>query len=279
MGKGGSGGGGGGSSGEVKYPDYMEQQHRIWLQDIDSLINTMSCNNPYDSAESFDPSEDLTTYDEFFEYIQDKIERLNINTEQLRAFSAAKTMLESSGIYGDDYIDDMVSAFADRLRRNMYKTMSAYKAGMSEMNAVVGSSAFIIGRGLIEAQLATEIAAYQAEIEKISKTRMQEDMKIYTDQIFRLSELRMDSWHKLMMQYGEKVKLRIAAMGAKYDKDLEIDTQGAMFTVSLYQYAANMMSSIAGSAISAKEKHDSKTNWLQIVGGTLGGLGAMLALI
>ena len=244
-------GGGGGAAGKVDFPTYMKTAHNDWLDQTgtdtieSSMVDAMNAalgNSPFTGAVAYDPDDDITA---------------------LLAYVSAYDLFV--GTLGTSTTDTIVAAeiaafdagLSDQLEAEAYP---AFEAGMLSINAVM-SSAFVMGRAIIEDGRARETAKYSAEV----RARV----------LQLLSEAQ-----KNLAQFGvESYRIKSVLKSEETTQNLKIDESDAKWDMEVFQHGSNLLASISGAAhpIPKSENNTARS----AVGGALSGAaaGAMMGSV
>ena len=260
------GSGGGGSSGEVDYPAHMKAFQEDMLNHdgadniTDSMVdvmNTMLGNSPFTGMVAYDPDSALSNSESSVD-----------DFSTLVALLSAGTGLDSliSSVLDESRIDDSVTEFAadldDRLNSEI---LPRFEGGMRDINAVV-SSAFAVGKSIIESAQARQVAKYSADLH----------MKAFGDDAIRIIGLKLD-YQKLLTHFTiESNRIKIVSKKEEVDAGFKIDSADAKWDIGVFQPSANMLASIAGSSGIVPSEGPSQTQ--SALGGAMSGaaMGAMV---
>ena len=244
-----SGGAGGGSpSGTIAYPAYMQTTHGEWLNhtasdvilySITDLMNeAMTGPSPYSGFVTVDvdnaflgpnkgPVNYIGPYDKLQDFscfdLESKFAQfVSDDTSVINAAIAAESALQN------DEIDS--------------KVLPRFQAGMLDINAVQ-SSTFVIGTALIQDGKNKILAKFSAatRLDAISKS---------AEVSMRRIQLALE-YHRLRTT----ISIELARIYTTTKRDIdglyaEVSAKDRLFDLSIYQYGVNVMSSIAGSAVS-----------------------------
>jgi hypothetical protein len=197
----GGGGGGGGGAGVVDYPAYMKAWHNMALDHtgVDTLTSSMTDimnvalgADPYTGESAYDPDTELTSM----------LASVN-DLDMLVTLLSSGTGLDAiiADILSDSRIDNAVDEYSlDLGDRLTAEVLPRFEAGMRDINAVV-SSAFAIGRGIIEAGQTRQVAKYSADLH----------MKAWGDDALRLIALKLEYQKVLSQMTTEANRIKIVA--------------------------------------------------------------------
>ena len=260
--------GGGGSSGKVSFPAYMETTHQNWLgygsdtieSSIVDIMNTALGSSPFASTVAYDPDTDLAA---LIAYVT------GLSTlEGLLETNASMATL-AAGITDDTNLVALAATFSDDLSDQLDADVyPRFEAGMRDINAVM-SSAFTIGRAVIESQRTKESAKFLAQLR----------VKATTDDALKLIELQLQ-FRKALASLGvEATRMKLVAKSEEAATNVKYDEADAKWDLEVYQYGNNVLASIQGAAhyVPDKEKSNGVGNALggalsgAAMGGSIGG--------
>lgn len=316
-------GGGGGGSGKVDYPDYMETIHGSWLDNggldtitssVTDAMNAAYGSSPWAAAVAYDPSADITAYEAAITAFAAILAGIIDTTDWASLFTQAETSVGSSSVLavGDEAVADAVGitdaeivddvdAFADQLDDEIVtKVLPRFEGGMRDINAVV-SSAFVIGRSVIEGFRDREVAKHASTLRvnaalknvDVEIANMKKDvqvgmvnlgaeteyMKSYlegSNQMLRLMLQRISFESEYMKTVIEGKRIKIVAEKEEADVNLKIDEDDALWDLETFQYGANVLASIGSGTSTTGIKKPSQLS--SAIGGGLSGAvaGAMI---
>lgn len=252
-------GGGGGGAGEVDYPQYMKDFHEDILNNsgndsmtssIVDVMNTALGNSPFDSVTAFDPSSEMTAMDT-------ATGSLTTLVNLLSSGNTLDTVI--ANVLADSRIDDAVDEFsADLDDRLDSEILPRFEAGMRDINAVV-SSAFALGKGVIEASHARQVSKYAADLH----------MKAFSDDALALIALKLEYQKAATHYIVDTNRIKIVAQKEEAEANLDIDEADASWDLGVFQHGANMLASIGGGVMTADKKKKNPT--ASAIGGALTG--------
>jgi len=263
----GGGGGGGGGSGKVDYPDYMKTIHGDWLDNsgadsitssITDVMNSALGSSPWTAQSAYDPDTDIVEIVGAPDDIQTLVDLLSSGT-------TLDTLI--SNILSDSRIDDAVDEYAADLDARLTSDiLPRFEAGMRDINAVV-SSAFAIGRAIIEENQDRQIAKYSADLHK----------EAFSDDAIKVIGLKLEYQRIASAMLMEAYRMKIVAKKEENEINMRIDEEDALWDLSIFQYGSNLLASIGGGVVDPGTKRPSTLQ--SAIGGALSGAaaGAMIA--
>jgi len=254
--------GGGGGSGKVSYPTYMQDAHSDWLDDsgVDTLTESMASvmeaaigNSPWTAQAAYDPDTDIAA-----------ILASGTTLQALVTLLSSGTTLDTliADVLDESRIDDAVTEFAADLdARLTNEVIPRFERGMQDINAVV-SSAFVIGRALIEEGQDRQVAKYSADLH----------MKAFSDDAIRVIQLKLEYQKVATSIIAELYRLKIVAKKEQTDTDMNIDDKDAKWDLEVFQYGANLLAGIGGGTGNTSKPGPSQAQ--SAIGGALSGAAA-----
>ncbi len=252
--------GGGGGAGVVDFPVHMKDFHKQMLDHNNTDVVTLSLveihelatgNSPFTVPVAYDPDTELA----------DMLTSVT-DLETLVNLLSAGTGLDAiiADVLSDARIDDAVTEYSADLGDILDAEVTPrFEAGMRNINAVV-SSAFALGRAIIEDGQTREVAKYSAA----------QHMKAFGDDALRLIALKLDYQKNLTHLTAEANRIKIAAKSGEAESNLGIDEADALWDIKLFQYGANLLASIGSGTALPKEKSQAQ----QALGGAMVGAAA-----
>lgn len=273
----GGGGSGGGTSGKVDFPDYMKDWHGDALDgggvdtlssSVTDIINAALGNSPFAGEVAYDPDADITAYEAAISGFDTILAGISETVDWAALYTQATTSIAT---VSDAEITADITAFSDELDDEITtKTLPRFEAGMNNINAVV-SSAFVIGRSVIEAFKNRDVARHSS---KIRIAVVSDRSRLYVEGTSQMMQLMLSKygWEESYMRTViEGKRIKIVAKKEESDKNLKIDESDALWDLELFKYGSNVLSSISGSAVSDEVKHNTAGS---VLGGALSGVAA-----
>jgi hypothetical protein len=254
--------GGGGSSGAVDFPTHMKTVHASWLDkagtdtiesSVTTIMNTALGGSPFTGASAYDPSTDLTS---MMAYVED----LETLIESLSSENSLDSLITT--ILSDDRLSSLAVLYDEDLSRQLdINVFPEFEAGMRDINSVM-SSAFIIGRAIIEDGRVKETAKFLANLR----------YKAASDDAIKVIGMKLQ-YHQSLAQLGiEANRIKIVAKSEENDRNLKIDEADAKWDLEVFQYGNNVLASISGASHYVPDKEGSTTK--SAIGGALSGAAA-----
>lgn len=263
--KGGSGGGGGGS-GAIDYPDYMEAWHSMALDDsgadtlTSSLTDVMDAaigNSPWATATVYNPDADLALMIAAPDELQNLVTLLSNGT-------TLDTLI--ADILDHTRVDDAVTEYsADLGARLTAEVLPRFESGMRDINAVV-SSAFVIGRAIIEDGQTRQVAKYSADLH----------MRAFSNDALQVIGMKLQYQQVASSMIIEANRMKIVAKKEETEGNNQIEEQDALWDIEVFQYGGNLLAGIGGGTVNPKEDV-TRSKFGSAIGGAMSGAvaGAM----
>ena len=197
------GGGGGGGSGEIGYPDYLENTHKNFLYGgsigvgadtmtssiIDLMDTAQTAASPYDSESAFNPNAALTLATDSplkrastqFDSADTLISAITATTDWGTYFDTATTKLGDATfisnlqtlvtsllssvntILSNANITNVVTQFENNKKTRFLRDVGVWSAGMADINAV-NTSSFIIGLALQQIEFSNSVDNFESQL-------------------------------------------------------------------------------------------------------------------
>ena len=260
-------GGGGGGSGKVDYPAYMKTWHGLALDgggvdtltsSITDVIDAALGNSPWTGQSAYNPDADIVQIVGAPNTLQTLVTLLSSGT-------TLNTLV--SGVLDHARVDADAAEFAADLdARLIAEVLPRFEAGMRDINAV-SSSAFVIGRAVIEENQDRLVAKYSADLHS----------KAFSDDALKLIGLKLEYQKFVSQMIAESYRVKLVAKKEENEEAMKIDEADAKWDLELFQYGANVLASIGGGV--AQPKVDGPSKAQSAIGGAMSGAaaGAMLA--
>ena len=256
-------GGGGSSSGKVDYPEHMKVVQADWLYQSGSDHITMSMTDVMNAALGSSPWIDQVAYDTDND-VAAMIEASD-DLQTLVSLLSSNNSLDSimANVLDDSYIDNVVNEYAEDLDARLEsETLPRFEAGMRDINAVM-SSAFAIGRAIIEENQDRQVAKFAADLH----------MRNSIDNAIRVVGLKLEYQKIASAMTIEAHRLKIVSKKEEYETNMTIDEKDALWDLQVFQHGANLLASIGGGvAVPGGGKGPSQLQ--SAVGGALSGAAA-----
>jgi len=167
-------------------------------------------------------------------------------------------------ILDDDRIDDAVDEYAADLdARLTAEVLPRFERGMQDINAVV-SSAFVIGRALIEENQDRLVAKFSAELHA----------KMLSDDALKVIQLKLEYQRAASTMLAEIYRMKIVAKKEENEVEMSIDEKDALWDLEVFQYGANLMAAPSGGTATPHTKSPSTAQ--SMIGGAMSGAAAGL---
>ncbi|GIV03953.1 MAG: hypothetical protein KatS3mg015_2783 [Fimbriimonadales bacterium] len=257
------GGSGGSSSGKIDYPVELKTEWRKLIsangvdnvqQSVFAALNAaVSGISPYATVSAYNPTSNLVALDLAADELEEPLDLLSQNT-------GLDTYMQN--FLSDTAIQDSVDAYKAVLDEDLAEVvLPRFKAGMRDVCAVV-TSAFVTGQLVLEGKRDRQVAQYQAQL------RLARDGELG----LRIIGLKLEFARQLAFMKGEMERIKIVAMKEYTEKEVEYDVNDALWDISLYQHAANVLGSIGGGT--SLPSHQKPNPTASALGGAMSGAAA-----
>lgn len=287
-----------GPSGEVNYPDYMEDIHVQWLTDgsksvpapsldtpLEDIMNTAlgAGGNPYDSENAFDPGAAFTptagsplaemqTGHDAIEAVVDGIDPAGAGGTY-ETFVAKAASEVDTNLISETEIDNEVSAFETNQRARHLQAISRFTGGMQDINAV-NSSQFIIGMALIESEFANNVDQFESSLRIQVKNAKQQLINQAVQQIIQILNLQVQAGMSVAQLQTEISRMKIVAKKEQVDRDLQIDVREILWDFQVVQFGIRALGGIGSPMPDVNEP----SHLQSALGGAFSGAAAGFAL-
>lgn len=250
---------GSGPSGEVDYPDYMEDIHVNWLTGgtkaspnanitlpIEDAMNTAlsPSGNPYLNETVTNPSSDLADVQSRFDSA-DTIVTSQSPTADWKTFLDKAIAEIDSTVLTEAEISDFVDKYEAQVKARRLRQLSRFTGGMADVNAVQGSQ-FVIGMALLESEMAGDVDNFEAMLRvNVKKDRLQ-GITSFVQQMVALNGTRISSNMNMAQLRAEINRIKMLAVTEYEQRDLELKVRYALWDLEVYQYGGNLLSAVNG---------------------------------
>lgn len=263
----------------VDYPTYMQTVHSYWLDGtagagsggLVQAINSALAANPFTGLVGYDPATDITAMDTAITAFQAIItamdEHTNYDTLNTNAAAQVDTIYAPA-----TYINARAAAHATTLDSEINsKVYPRFEAGMRDINAVM-TSAFTIGKAIIEIDRNDKVDKFIADMEFQADTKRADLIQAATSEMVRLFLQKIEFGRVIMAIWIDEKRLAIAA-----NQDYKTETKAiagdlGRWPLEAYKYGANMLAGIGGGTTGSVPVDGNKT--ARIIGSGLSGASA-----
>ncbi len=261
-------GGGGGQSGEIGWPDYLEEMHEQVLDKLWGVIEATT--NPYHGLVPYDPAVETANIGTALSDFETKIDTYNPASWWIPVIEAAANTYDTYVDDDDSHLED-VTAFGDLLTADIENdTLPRFRAGMRTVNAVQ-SSAFVIGEACIESERVRTLAKYSTETKLKMKSNREALIMQLANQVVNTEMQVVQHYHELAHLKIEGNRIKIVANKEQKDVELDLAKKKARWDFEEIQYMSNLLAGPSGGTMG----HPDTPSALQsAIGGALSGASA-----
>jgi|LGOV01.1.fsa_nt_gb hypothetical protein len=254
----------GGGAGKVDYPTHMKEFHSVTLNhtgtdnvtsSLVDITNSMLGNSPYIGDSAYNPDARLSSMECSLTTLETLVNLLSSGTG---LDSLVSNILSDSRI--DNAVDEYSLDLADRLTSEV---LPRFEAGMRDINAVT-SSAFAIGRAVIEDGQTRQVAKYSADLH----------MKAFSDDALQLIALKLEYQKNATHMGAEIRRIGIVAKKEEREDNTEIAVADALWDLELFQYGGNFLASIGAATVQTGLSKGKPSKAASAIGGGLSGAAA-----
>lgn len=276
------GSGGGSGAGANSWPEHMTNIHHQWLTNweddaasrpwtddlypnvAETMANAATAvgGNPFTGAVAYSPDVDLLNS-------QDAIDDFNAD------LAAGWTSFLTSSMAGIDatiaspvVFEGMENVVSDRIRREQNKGLALFNARALDIGAIQTST---YAMALVMQEQDTRDRVYEfitAQEDRILVARLQ--------LLGQLGLMRMEGARAVAAQQGQQSQLQIVAKSEEQQVNQQWENAEATWDLDLFQYGSNVLASISGGTMGAKDQ--SQTGLQKALSGVMMGGATALAL-
>lgn len=261
-------GGGGGGSGQVSYPEYMETMHSAWLTDLDTLIESIVTNSPYEEALAYDPDTDLENTANTLTGFNTLVTGISELANWANYYNQAANLIGDFNTEIAAKVDSYKTYIDNDLDTNI---LPKFKRSMQNVNASM-SSAFIIGESIILEGRDRDIAKYDADLNLEYASKRTQLLLQASEQILKLAGLKYEFYKALVHYTVESNRIKIVAKAEETVNNLEYTVKDALWGLTSYREGGNMLAAIGGGTVQTDSTGPSKAQ--SAIGGALSGAAA-----
>lgn len=271
----------------VEYPDYMSQAHRWWIDgvitnwDTADIVDTGGMTkaikdavaaNPFTSLTGYNPTTDVTSMTSAITAFDTLINAIDPDDDYIDFANTAKTQIDTMYPVNDTYISARAAAHANILDNELdTKVYPRFEAGMRDINAVM-TSAFAIGRAIIETDRNDKVDKFISDMEYQADTKRSDLISAATSEMIRLYLQKLE-FERVIMAIGiDKARLAIAAQQDYKTEIKALAGDEGRWELECYKYGANLLAGIGGGTTGSVPVDGNKT--ARIIGTGLSGASA-----
>lgn len=235
---------------------YVQAIHGDWLNDLDTYINAAT--NPYTGLTPYDPAQDIAAMVLAISTFQASIANIDPDGDVGSAYAAAISLIDTY-LISDTYISDRISAHSDDLDVEINaKVLPRFEAGMRDINAVQ-TSAFAIGRAIIEKDRNDKVDKFAADIRfQVQEKRVSIAVNLMSE-ISRYYLQKKEYERAAMAIILDEKRLALSAMSDYKTENKAILSDAAKWPMEKYKSGANMIASVTGGTTSSTSMDGNKT--------------------
>lgn len=263
----------------VDYPAYMQTVHHYWLDGtagpgsggLVDAINDALADNPFTGLTGYDPATDITAMAAAITAFQAIVTAMDPHADYDTYSNAAKAQID---IVYDTAADILTraSAHASALDTEIEtKVYPRFEAGMRDIGAVM-TSAFVIGRSIIEMDRNDKVDKFIADMELQSATKRADLIQTAAGEMVRMHLQKIEFGRVIMAMLIDQLRLAIAAQQDYKTETKAIAGDEGRWPLEAYKYGANMLAGIGGGTTGSVPVDGNKT--ARIIGSGLSGASA-----
>jgi len=306
----------GGPSGAVSFPVYLEGEHAymmrgsvpggsggtLLINNSNALINVAqgAGGNPYEGETAFDPDAALTLtsgspldkMSDQFDVLSTMVDVLNsagyfstyptVDVLTTLAANVGTIMTAIGTALGSADVTAMVTAFENNKKPRFLREISAWTAGMADVNAV-NTSSFVIGMALRQKDFADAVDHFEAGLKvDIMKGVLDNTLASHLKGHLLTFAGKADLFARGPSIYSDLAKLKadiekliILAKVDQHETQMKMDVEEGLWDFEVMMYGVNVLSAINGAP--AGRKTSTSKGQAALAGAAVGAsIGAML---
>lgn len=255
----------------VTYPAYMETMHSTWLTALASQITTAVGSNPFTDLVGYNPATDVAAMASAINAFQAIVTAMNAHTDYDTYGTAAAAQVDATYAPAT-YIATRTAAHASFLDTEINtKVYPRFEAGMRDIGAVL-TSAFTIGRAIIEMDRNDKVDKFQADMEFQADQKRADLIQSATGEMIRMFLQKTEFSRVIMAMWIDELRLAIAANQDYLTENKAIAGDKGRWPLEAYKYGANMLAGIGGGTTGSVPVDGNKT--ARVIGSGLSGAAA-----
>ena len=255
----------------VSYPAYIETIHSTWLTALAGQITTAVGTNPFSGLTGYNPATDITAMSAAITAFQAIVTALDSENDYDLFSTSAAGQVEA--IYSPaDNIAIRTAAHANFLDNEIItKVYPRFEAGMRDINAVM-TSAFVIGKAIIEMDRNDKVDKFQADMEFQAEQKRADLIQAATSEMIRMYLQKAEFGRVIAAMWIDELRLKIAANQDYLTETKAIAGDLGRWPLEAYKYGANMLAGIGGGTTGSVPVDGNKT--ARVIGSGLSGAAA-----
>ena len=267
----------------VDYPTYMQSIHRYFLDatvtssvpstsgGLVKKINDAIAANPFSTLTGYDPTTDVAAMLTAIGAFQTIVTAMNYHTDYDTMNTAAAAQVDATYVPAG-YIAARAAEHAAILDNDLNtKVYPRFEAGMRDINAVM-TSAFVVGRAIIEADRNDKVDKFTADMEFNADSKRADLIQNATGEMLRMFLQKVEFGRVIMAMTVDEKRLAIAAQQDYKTETKAIAGDLGRWPLEAYKYGANMLAGISGGTTGSVPVDGNKT--ARIIGSALSGAAA-----
>lgn len=258
-------------SGEVGFPVYLEDRHRMVLDANDAgvtldegtfsdysvnVLDTLNqmfvdvagvpdyTKSPFYTAVAYDPDPNLESVEELTEAYYPILKSFNPSVTLDELKSAASNLAETA-ILSDEEITDSVNAFDENTKARHLRNLTRITGSFFNLRAVM-TSQFGIELALAEARRAQEVNNYEQNL-RVQNDGLRSTTLVNILQIgSRLHEIQHNAWARAISIQDTVARTAIDTKSAQLANDIHYDVQDVTWDLSLLEKQAALLAGLNG---------------------------------
>ncbi len=227
-----------------------------WVDDLENPGSKIVVN-------PWDPTESVEAYIAQLEEFEAAIEALDESTDWNAFIDTATTV--AGTIFGDDQIQDAVTALDNRQQLSLNRAMNLFSGGMVLANAV-NNSAYVIGLSNIALAHKQDVANFEADLTYNNEKERRQAIYTGAEMLRALRDKRIDSQQAAVHLRTELERLKIVAMSEFYEESMRRARSAVQWNLELHQFVGNFLGAESGGVL-----HPGRGDEISSAKSTIGG--------
>ena len=276
MGSSGGGSGGGGATA----PMWLQEVHWNWLnrKGADTLAYSFATDmvtahgaNPYSGLVAYVPDTYIVAMQNAVTEVEVLVDAMNYHTDFDAVYTNAASIVDTI-ILPAAHITALVDAHTtDLMSEYTNKLLPAFDAGMRDVGGI-HTSAFILGRANILANITDKVATFRAELEMQSDAKRGDLINQATSEMLRLMVQKIEFKRTWAAMTADILRIAIAAKGDQFTENKLITVSSRKWPLEIWQYGSNLMAGATGGTVAPGKAEGNQM--ARIIGGGLSGASA-----
>jgi hypothetical protein len=226
-------------------PQAYDESVLFSADNVFSQLYDMIASNPYEAAESFDPSDELEAAKEAISDVRTHVDTLDPIDDYDAMIEAAKAQWED--VSGEDDVEAEMDAYEDAADSDYYREVRRMVAMAVSFDAV-DSSAYIMARHTLSAEKLRALRAFRGRLRLERQARRDNFLVGSASLMFEAQARKADLLRAAVMGTAEHHYKAILAFDSQYKQDQQYDTFEMTWGMDAFKDAASILAAGTGMA-------------------------------